>query len=200
MAAPLLLRRCNGYGAETGGPKRLLGGLYGPNSAVTPRDDLPLSVQQGEWPCLIPAEVRCRMICRCGHKGQVMELCSWHDEINYHSEAIGAKLVPTYDTIRVRGHYEEIQRRQSDFCPPCGYPNAQMSKNGIDYAALQKEWDGIGRDLSLGWAAVGYDPRYFRMPQVRALQSRRDTIGLTFDEGRRLGIVHNCKMKLEPVS
>lgn len=201
MAATLLLERCNPYGAETGGPRRLMGGLYGPNSArSSPELELPLSVEQGEWPCDRPAEVRCRMVCRCGHKGQVMALCSWHDEVNYHSERVGDKLVPTYDTVRVHGHFEEIQRRQSSFCPKCGYPDARQSGNGIDYAALQKEWDSIGASLTAGWGQAGYRSDYFWTPRVRGLQQRRDDIGKTFDEGRALGIVHNCSLRLVPVS
>ena len=80
MAATLLLERCNPYGAETGGPRMVMGGLYGPGSARTPDDTLPVNVQQGEWLCPQQAQVRVKMTCRCGHTGRIMALCSWHDE------------------------------------------------------------------------------------------------------------------------
>lgn len=201
MAGTLLRVRCNPYGAEHGGPRRVLGGLYGPNSATTPRDDLPLNVQQGEWPCDRPAEVRCRMVCRHQHRGQIMELCSWHDEVNYQGQRTGGdRFTPEARTVRVRGHFEEIQRRQSGSCPRCLYPDARQSGNGIDYAALQKEWDSIGATLHNAWMMSGSSYDFFRSPRTRSLQQRRDDIGLTFDEGRALGIVHNCPMTLVAVS
>ena len=79
------VKRCNPYGHESGGPQRLLGGMYGPEF-------------EGErkWVCENPAEVRARMMCARGHKGQVMDLC--------------------------RQHAIEIQKRQSGLCPPCAWP------------------------------------------------------------------------------
>jgi hypothetical protein len=201
MAGTLLHRRCNPYGAETGGPRRVLGGLYGPGSAMSSPDlDLPQNVTEGEWPCDQPAQVRCRMTCKCGHTGQIMELCSDHDITTYRGEYVAGQFRQVKELGTSRGHFEEIQRRQSDFCPRCGYPDARQSGNGIDYATLQKEWDGIGRTLRVMWEASGFNMRIFRDPLVMSYQTRRDDIGRMFDEARALGIVHNCPMRLVPVS
>lgn len=63
--------RCNPYGHETGGPKHLLGGLYGPEYEG-----------KQKWTCENPATHRVRMHCKLyGHTGPVMELCD-----NHHSE------------------------------------------------------------------------------------------------------------------
>jgi hypothetical protein len=56
-----------------------------------------------KWHCENPAAVRARMMCERGHKGQVMNLC--------------------------RSHAIEIQRRQSDLCPPCAWPEAAVQLN-----------------------------------------------------------------------
>ncbi len=101
----LLLGRCNPYGAETGGPKRVLGGMYGPASAATPGMDLPENVAQGEWLCQQQAVVRARMTCQCQHKGQVMELCSWHDETVYSGEYTAGVIRQVKKTIRQRGAF-----------------------------------------------------------------------------------------------
>jgi len=61
-------RRCNPYGHETGGPKHLIGGLYGPD-------------HEGEhkWFCENAATHRVRMHCKLyGHAGPVMEICDAH--------------------------------------------------------------------------------------------------------------------------
>jgi len=67
VSPSVISRRCNPYGHESGGPKRLLGGLYGPE-------------YEGErkWTCENPATLRTRMECPYGHRGQVMELCEDH--------------------------------------------------------------------------------------------------------------------------
>ena len=203
-APAVTLGRCNFSGAETGGPKRILGGLYGPNSARLPDAPeyagIPENIMQGEWPCPWPAAVRIRMICRCEHRGQVTALCSWHDEDNWRGEYVAGAIRQVRETVRVRGHFEEIQRRMSDFCPPCGWPDASRSGNGIDYAALQKEWDSIGSALHASWQASGGSMTFFHLPRARSLQQRRDDIGRMFDEGRELGVIHNCPLTLVPVS
>jgi hypothetical protein len=196
--AVLIGRRCNPYGAESGGPKRLLGGLYGSGSARTPDMDLPGNVAEGEWRCDQPAQVRVRMVCEHGHTGQIMELCSWHDETVYKADYVAGTFRQVRDTVRVRGHYEEIARRQSGFCPPCGWPDARSARNHVDYAALQKEWEGIGQNLSALY--YGGDPRAWYSPLSKSLQQRREDIGRMFDEARTLGIVHNCPLRLVPVS
>jgi hypothetical protein len=63
----LIAARCDPYGAESGGPKKLLGGLYGPEN-----------VGKIMWHCQNPAISRFKMVCRCGHKGQPMPLCGSH--------------------------------------------------------------------------------------------------------------------------
>lgn len=59
--------RCDPYGHESGGPRHLLGGMYGPQF-------------EGErkWFCENPATIRARMMCPYGHKGQEMKLCQAH--------------------------------------------------------------------------------------------------------------------------
>jgi hypothetical protein len=87
--AGVLVRRCNPFGAETGGPKHLEGGFYP-------------SAQVGEhaWECHARADLRCRMTCRCGHKGQLMDLCN--------------------------GHVMMIRKRMSGVCPRCAHPPAEL--------------------------------------------------------------------------
>jgi hypothetical protein len=63
----VITQRCNIYGHETGGPKHLLGGLYGPEYEG-----------QHKWVCENPAVLRARMMCAKGHKGQIMNLCREH--------------------------------------------------------------------------------------------------------------------------
>lgn len=187
----VLLGRCNPYGAESGGPARVLGGMYGPNSAATPGRDLPLNVAQGEWACTRPAEVRCRMVCRCGHKGQVMELCSWHDETVAGGEMVAGTFRQTTRVVRVHGHYEEIQRRQSDTCPRCVLPT---TRDG-DYAALYKEFEAQAQQLA-DYQARGL----WNTPAAAALRQEQEDIGKEFDRARAAGIIHNCKLTLEQVS
>ena len=60
--------RCNPFGHETGGPKRLLGGLYGPEHEGPQK-----------WFCENPATHRVVMVCTTfGHRGQPMPLCDDH--------------------------------------------------------------------------------------------------------------------------
>jgi hypothetical protein len=68
MSPAVLTRRCNPYGHETGGPKHLTGGLYGPEYEG-----------QHKWVCENPVTHRVRMHCKLyGHSGPVMELCDAH--------------------------------------------------------------------------------------------------------------------------
>src|ERR1700735_5043990 len=60
--------RCNPFGHETGGPKRLLGGMYGPENEGPQK-----------WFCEQPATHRVRMVCVVfGHTGEPMDLCAQH--------------------------------------------------------------------------------------------------------------------------
>jgi hypothetical protein len=68
LAAPsIVVRRCNPYGHESGGPKHLIGGVYGPE-------------YEGKyhWVCHNPVTVRARMECIYWHRGQIMDLCRAH--------------------------------------------------------------------------------------------------------------------------
>ncbi len=183
----LLLGRCNPYGAESGGPRHLLGGLYGPGSARTDGMHLPDNVAQGEWTCDQPAQVRCRMHCACGHKGQVMQLCSWHNETTYHGEMVAGVLRQVQSTIRIRGHYEEIQRRQAGLCPPCAWP--------APYAGLQKEIQAWQAQLTAYWQA-----QQWRHPDAQRLRQHIEDAGTMMDEARAAGIIHNCPLTLKAVS
>lgn len=178
---------CNPYGAETGGPRRVLGGLYGPASAATPGLHLPAGVAQGEWTCPQRAVVRCRMVCRCGHRGQVMALCSWHDETNYRGEYVGGQARQVKETVRVRGHYEEIQRRQAGSCPKCLYP--------ADTPALQRESDGLAWQLK-----ILNDAGLWHSKPADQIRDRIESIGHKFDRLRAAGVIHNCPLTLVEVS
>jgi hypothetical protein len=188
VTAPgVILGRCNPYGAESGGPKRLLGGMYGPNSARTEGMHLPSNVEQGEWACTRRADVRCRMMCEHGHKGQVMELCSWHDDKVYGGEMVAGVLRQVSRTERTRGHFEEIQRRQSGSCPACLFPPP--------YAELAREVMAWQQQLVPFWQA-----NMWRSPEAQSLRTRIDDAGQLMDLARAAGIIHNCPMKLVPVS
>lgn len=65
--AALVNRRCNPYGHETGGPKHLIGGVYGPQYEGPQK-----------WVCERRAVLRARMSCQFGHRGQEMWLCRGH--------------------------------------------------------------------------------------------------------------------------
>lgn len=184
-AAPLLSGFCNPYGAETGGPKRVLGGMYGPASAATPGLGLPTAVAQGEWRCGNRAQVRCRMVCGCGHTGQIMQLCSWHDEPNYRLNPDTGK--PMVEWVRQRGHYEEIARRQSGSCPRCLFPG--------DFAALQKEvqvWQG---ELT-----VLHQRGLWHSPRAAMIRQACEDAAASMAEAFAQGIIHNCALSLVPVS
>lgn len=65
----VLMGRCNPFGHETGGPRHLAGGMFGPE-------------HEGriKWECHLDAEVRARMVCLspARHRGQIMKLCRPH--------------------------------------------------------------------------------------------------------------------------
>lgn len=191
MAATLLLERCNPYGAETGGPARVMGGLHGPGSAATPGLDLPENVAQGEWLCPQQAQVRVRMTCRCGHDGRVMALCSWHDEINYRSEMVAGTVRRVPEVTRQRGHFEEIQRRQAGQCLRCAYPAGP----GYDFAADYKSilaWQGE--------LAYLHDIGAWYSAQARRARQKIEDIVAGFDQGIARGQIHKCPLQLIQVS
>lgn len=191
MAATLLLERCNPYGAETGGPRVVMGGLHGPGSAATPGLDLPDNVAQGEWLCPQQAQVRVKMTCRCGHDGRVMALCSWHDEIVYHGEMAGGTTRRVSSVVRSHGHYEEIQRRQAGQCLRCAYPAGPGYDFAADYKTIMA-WQGelaYLRDIG-AW--------YSR--RAGEVQQKITDIVAGFDEGIARGQIHKCPLRLIQVS
>jgi hypothetical protein len=187
---PLLYGRCNPYGAESGGPKRVLGGLHGPDSARVDTDDLPglpVAVQQGEWVCQQPAAVRVRMVCRHGHTGAIMSLCTWHDEPSYTSEMVAGVIRQVKGTIRVRGHLEEIQRRQAGACPRCLFPG--------EYAEWYKALFAWQQEL-----AMLRDTGQWYSERAVYVRGKLEDICATFDAGNLDGTIHRCPMTLVAVS
>lgn len=65
----LLVRRCNPFGFESGGPKHLEGGFYGVES-----------LGPHLWQCKARGTARYRAVCQCDlqHKGQPCWLCPGH--------------------------------------------------------------------------------------------------------------------------
>lgn len=191
-AAPLLLGRCNPYGAETGGPKRVMAGLHGPASATLVSEDmpgLPESIQQGEWTCPQPAAVRVRMICRCGHAGEPMALCTWHDEVNYRGEMVAGTIRQVKEIVRVMGHYEMITRRQSGACIRCLYPG-QYAEH---YKALFRHQQELAmlRDADQWYSARAAHKRQVIEDIVKQFDAGQESAG---------GPIHRCPMRLVPVS
>lgn len=188
ITAPgVILGRCNPYGAETGGPRRLLGGMYGPGSARTEGMQLPQNVEEGEWACPRRADVRCRMVCKCGHTGQVMELCSWHDDKVFHGEMTAGVLRQVSETVRQRGHFEEIQKRQAGSCPACLFPPP--------YAELAREVMAWQRQL-----IPYFQSNRWRTAAAQEIRTKIDDAGKLMDQARAAGIIHNCPLTLVPVS
>jgi len=149
---------------------------------------LPDNVAQGEWRCDQPAVIRCRMMCKCGHRGQVMQLCSWRDDIVRHGEWVAGVLRQVSSTVRQHGHYEEIQRREAGLCPPCAFP--------APYAELAKEVQQWQAEMSALWTI----PAEYAIRRVRALKQHIDDAGQLMDQARAQGIIHNCALTLIPVS
>jgi hypothetical protein len=127
------------------------------------------------------------MWCRCGHKGQVMELCSWHDEYSYTGELVAGKFRQARKTIRSHGHYEEIQKRQSGSCPTCMFPPP--------YGELMKEIQGWQAELT-GWFQAGL----WNDPHAQGLRIRIEDAGHLMDAARDQGIIHNCPLTLKAIS
>lgn len=189
-APSVSLGRCDPYGAESGGPRRVMGGLHGPNSARIDTDDvpgLPQAVIEGEWACHQPAVIRVRMTCACGHAGQVMQLCSWHDEDTYTSEMVAGTLRRVKGTAKVRGHYEEISRRQAGACIRCLFPG----RYAADYKTLFSWQNELAmlRETGQWYSARG-----------NAVRQKIEDIVADFDQGNADGTIHRCPMTLIPVS
>lgn len=188
----LLLARCNPYGAESGGPRRVMGGLHGPASAACAPGDmpgLPLHVQQGEWSCPYPAAVRVRMTCRCAHAGPPMTLCSWHDETVTSGEMVAGVTRAVRSVTRSPGHFEMISRRQSGACIRCLYPG----RYAADYKALMRHQEELALLRDTG--------QWYSQRAVYKRQQIEDIVR-QFDAGQAAagGPIHRCPMTLVPVS
>lgn len=190
IGATLIGQRCNPYGAESGGPRRVMGGLHGPASARVDTDDvpgLPQAVIEGEWTCKQAAQVRVRMTCACGHTGAIMPLCSWHDEDTYSSEMVAGVIRRVKTVQRVRGHFEEISRRQAGACIRCLFPGR--------YAADYKAMFSWQQELAmLRDAGLWYSDR------AQSVRQKLEDIVAQFDAGNADGTIHRCPMTLIPVS
>ena len=116
-----------------------------------------------------------------------MALCSWHDEIVEHGEMVAGTYRRVSEVVRVRGHYEEIKRRQAGACIRCLYPG-RFAADYKDIEAWQGELAYL-RDIGAWYSAQA----------VRARQKIEDIVA-GFDEGNRTGEIHRCPMRLVPVS
>jgi hypothetical protein len=76
-----------------------------------------------KWHCENPATLRVRMECENGHRGQVMDLC--------------------------QSHAVEIQRRQSDLCPPCAFPPEARQWHEV----IERSGAELGRYQAAGMGA-----------------------------------------------
>ena len=192
-AVPLLLGRCNPYGAETGGPQRVMGGLHGPASAAMAEAPetagIPDNVMQGEWTCPQAAAVRVRMTCRCGHQGEPMNLCTWHDEVRWGGEYSAGTFHPVKSLVKVMGHYEMISARQSGACPKCIYPGMYAEF----YHALKRHQDEL---------ALLHDTGQWRTSRAEYKRQVITDLVAQFDQGQESngGPIHRCPMQLVPVS
>lgn len=190
--APLLLGRCNPYGAETGGPKRVMAGLHGPASARLDTADLPGlpdAVTEGEWSCPQPAAVRVRMTCRCGHQGDPMPLCTVHDEVRWSGEIVAGQVRRVKSVVRVLGHYEMISQRQSGACLRCAYPGK--------YAEWYKSLFRHQQEL-----AMLHDAGQWHSARAAYKRQVIEDLVTGFDAGQAAngGPIHRCPMTLVPVS
>jgi hypothetical protein len=109
MSTPYIVqRRCDPFGRESGGPKRLLGGVYGPEYEGNHK-----------WGCERLAVGRFRMTCKCGHRGQPMWLCG-------PGLTRDARGIEYWDY----GHAsQEFMTRVSDSCPACLFPPEALDRS-----------------------------------------------------------------------
>ena len=165
----LLTTRCDPYGAES--QIRLLGGLY-PESHVG----------RIMWHCANRADAgRFRMICVGGYYGQ--------------RRAPDGGLVAAYrcdgghassDSMPLcTSHRVMIAKRQSDFCPACGFPPPARA---LAEAMTARQAD-ITEAARLGLYAA-----------AAKLADALDDLRAQMNDLVPRGIVHNCPLRLEEVS
>jgi hypothetical protein len=137
-SAAIVSARCNPYGHETGGPRHLMGGVYGP-------------AYEGEhkWVCHNIAVVRARMICPLGHRGQEMLLCrphaieiqarqsglctrcAWPPEALMHNEAI-EKWQQELAVLNMQGRWEsDAARRIRQQVETAGHRMTELLQTGV---------------------------------------------------------------------
>jgi hypothetical protein len=162
-APAILVKRCDPYGRESGGPRRLQGGMYGPEYEGNYK-----------WGCERPSSGRYRMICRCGHKGQPMELCG----AGFVKDAQGQTMPHT-------GHIAEFQKRASDLCPVCVYPP--------EARALTVTAEIAQSELSSPLIIPG-------SPQWRMLGRKVEDARTRLDELNASGRIHKCHLTLTEIS
>jgi hypothetical protein len=121
-----------------------------------------------------------------------MALCSWHDEVIEHAEMVGGTTRQITSMTRVRGHYEEIQRRQAGACIRCMYPSVP---GGRDFAAEHKAIESAQGELA--WLN---DMGAWHTQRARSVRAKIESIVTTFDEGNAQGLIHRCPMRLIQVS
>lgn len=157
----LIGQRCDPYGAES--RVQLMGGLYGEEY-----------LGRHMWHCPRLATARFRMVCRHGHRGQIMPLCG-----------PGVVRAPDGQAMFHPGHIYEIAKRQGGACTRCIWPPE---------ALVCREADLAGQAELAAAIATGD-----RAAQVRA-QRKMIQAGQEIDELMTRGIVHRCPLRLEAVA
>lgn len=163
----ILTRRCNPFGNATDrGPKGLLGGYFGPE------------YEGGyKWNCEKPAVGTYQMICRCGHRGQRMELCG-------PSVTPGADGKPMFN----EGHNSRsFIDRVGGACPKCLFPEeARMWSQ-----AAERDQAELGRYQAAGMAFS---------PHATMLRRKVEEARARLDELNESGRIHKCPLTLTEIS
>ena len=166
MSPAVLMGICDPFGRESGGPKRLLGGFYGPEYEGNHK-----------WGCTRRAEGRYRMICQCGHKGQVMPLC-------------GPGMVQDLqgNWFHFAGHASrEFMDRISDSCPKCLFPPEAIDRSKETEIAQAE----LGTLEQIG---------YINSPQAHMLRGKVESGRTRMDELIEQRLVHKCPLTLTEIS
>jgi hypothetical protein len=168
MSAPAYITtRCNPFGHGTDrGPRHLLGGMYGPE------------YEGGhKWLCDRPSAGRYRMTCRCGHRGQPMELCG-----------PGMVLGPAGNPYPHPGHNSpEFMDRVSGACPACLFPPEARMWTEV----AERDQAELGT-LQL----IGYE----MSPQATMLRRKVEEARTRLDELNASGLIHKCPLTLTEMS
>ena len=193
-AAAVLVTRCDAFGAETGGPRHLLGGLYGPE-ANGPK----------HWYCKNPMDGRYTMSCAHAHKGLPQNLC--HEHVYMIRKRMSGICPPCVSPPAAREITEAMQRVQAGAVPRL---DALVTRGGteLDVATLSMQMESElwvlqerMNELQLGHA----QPELARLVDKAVAQ-----LGNTGDRGEQLlwdlngkiraGIIHRCHLRLTEIS